>query len=58
MRISCQISLEDIVMPYLLYLSTVLIQTYPVFVELLRLALRSASLQSTIPDSAQDSTCL
>jgi hypothetical protein len=52
------ISLEDIFLLYLLYLSAVLILTYPVLVEILRWALHSASLQSTVPDLAQDSTRL
>ncbi len=58
MRISCPISLEDLFLPYPLYFSAVLIRTYPVLAVIRRQALRSASMQSTVPDSAPDSTRL
>ncbi len=58
MRVSLRISLEDIFLPYLLNLSAELILTYPVLAEIKVLALSSASLQTTGPDSAQDSTHL
>jgi hypothetical protein len=49
MRISIRISIEDIFLPYQLNLSAELIQTNPVLVEILRLALLFASLQTTGP---------
>jgi hypothetical protein len=52
--------MEDIFLPYPRNLSAELIWTYPVLAKILCLGLRSqaASLQTTCPDSAPDSTRL